>query len=204
MCTDNEQQRYRVNVAYSNGSVGAVIRLLTARPTPIRRLNQSVPKILADATERCLQKDPEHRFGSVMELWGQLQRVSFFPPPEPPPPISLAARNSYLAGWLAVLALGLAVFGTAALRGLPSWSFGVLAGLFASLAALTSPSLRGAIQSRGGLREVLRQWRPGSTPSAIGAPATSGPEIPEGPVQNDSTQDRGSPGPAPDPPHGPT
>jgi serine/threonine protein kinase len=140
-----------------------LVQHVTSRPVPIRRLNHSVPKVLADAIERCLQKDPAQRFDSVMELWGQLQRVNFFPEAAPPPPTSFAARNSYLAGWLAVMALASALYGTAAISTLPSWSFFALAGLFAILAALLSPTLREAIDIRGGVREIVRQLIRGLT-----------------------------------------
>ncbi len=50
------------------------------RPEHIRRLNSSVPKNFADAIMRCLEKDPWDRFSTTMELWGELQKVSFFPP----------------------------------------------------------------------------------------------------------------------------
>ena len=38
MCADVDQQRYRINVGYSNGSVGAVIRLLPNAPIPLEDL----------------------------------------------------------------------------------------------------------------------------------------------------------------------
>ena len=49
------------------------------KPVPIRRLNMSVPKKFADAIMRCLEKDPWDRFSTTMELWSELQDVSFFP-----------------------------------------------------------------------------------------------------------------------------
>jgi twitching motility protein PilT len=50
MCADSEQQRYRVNVAYSNGSVGAVIRLLPREPIPLEDLR--LPSIVTEMTRR--------------------------------------------------------------------------------------------------------------------------------------------------------
>ena len=69
------------------------------KPVPIRRINTSVPKNFADAIMRCLEKDPWDRFGTTMELWGELQNVSFFPAnteikpssPRPGTPIKVVA-----------------------------------------------------------------------------------------------------------------
>jgi hypothetical protein len=47
---------------------------------PIRNVNTSVPKNFADAIMKCLEKDPWDRWGTTMELWSELQTVSFFPP----------------------------------------------------------------------------------------------------------------------------
>ena len=49
------------------------------KPVHIRSLNTSVPKNFADAIMRCLEKDPWDRFSTTMELWSELQNVSFFP-----------------------------------------------------------------------------------------------------------------------------
>jgi serine/threonine protein kinase len=69
------------------------------KPVPIRQVNTSVPKNFADAIMRCLEKDPWDRFSTTMELWSELQNVSFFPtnteirPSSPPPgtPIKVVA-----------------------------------------------------------------------------------------------------------------
>lgn len=69
------------------------------KPVPIRRLNTSVPKKFADAIMRCLEKDPWDRFSTTMELWSELQDVSFFPTnteikpssPRPGTPIKVVA-----------------------------------------------------------------------------------------------------------------
>ena len=49
------------------------------KPVHIRRVNTSVPKNFADSIMRCLEKDPWDRFSTTMELWSELQNVSFFP-----------------------------------------------------------------------------------------------------------------------------
>ncbi|RME77114.1 MAG: FHA domain-containing protein, partial [Planctomycetota bacterium] len=43
-------------------------KLLHEMPTPVRELNPDVPAPVAAIVERCLQKDPEARFGSMREL----------------------------------------------------------------------------------------------------------------------------------------
>jgi serine/threonine-protein kinase len=47
-------------------------------PTPIREINPTVPKELAEAVMRCLEKDPRQRFGTALELRATLDAVSFF------------------------------------------------------------------------------------------------------------------------------
>lgn len=50
MCIDDNQQRYRLNVAHSNGAVGAVIRLLPRAPIPLADLK--LPPVVEAATLR--------------------------------------------------------------------------------------------------------------------------------------------------------
>ena len=57
-----------------------LVKHIDEKPVPIRNLNTSVPKNFADAIMRCLEKDPWDRFATTMELWNELQKVSFFPP----------------------------------------------------------------------------------------------------------------------------
>ena len=57
-----------------------LVKHIDEKPVPIRNLNTSVPKNFADAIMRCLEKDPWDRFATTMELWNELQNVSFFPP----------------------------------------------------------------------------------------------------------------------------
>jgi serine/threonine protein kinase len=47
-------------------------------PVPIRELNPTIPKELADAIMRCLAKDPWKRFSTALELRATLDTVSFF------------------------------------------------------------------------------------------------------------------------------
>src|SRR5687767_8832566 len=50
---------------------------MTELPPPIRKINPSVPKSMADAIEKCLEKSPEHRFQNAMALSETLQQVTF-------------------------------------------------------------------------------------------------------------------------------
>lgn len=50
MCSDGDGHRYRVNVGYANGSVGAVIRLLPRAPRPLAELR--LPPIVEELTHR--------------------------------------------------------------------------------------------------------------------------------------------------------
>ena len=47
-------------------------------PVPLRELNPTIPKGLADAIMRCLQKDPWERFPNALDLRGALEAVTFF------------------------------------------------------------------------------------------------------------------------------
>jgi serine/threonine protein kinase len=47
-------------------------------PVPLRELNPTIPKGLADAIMRCLQKDPWDRFPNALDLRGALEAVTFF------------------------------------------------------------------------------------------------------------------------------
>lgn len=50
MCVDTDGQRYRVNVGYANGTIGAVIRLLPRNPIPLEEL--FLPPIVEEMTRR--------------------------------------------------------------------------------------------------------------------------------------------------------
>jgi serine/threonine protein kinase len=47
-------------------------------PVPLRELNPTIPKSLADAIMRCLQKDPWERYPNALDLRGALEAVTFF------------------------------------------------------------------------------------------------------------------------------
>ncbi len=49
-------------------------------PVPIRDVNPTIPKDLADAIMRCLEKVPSARFATAMELRSALDAVTFFTP----------------------------------------------------------------------------------------------------------------------------
>ena len=50
MCVDTDQQRYRVNVGWFNGSTGSTIRILANEPLPLESLK--LPPIVEDMTHR--------------------------------------------------------------------------------------------------------------------------------------------------------
>ncbi len=89
------------------------------KPVPIRRVNTSVPKNFADAIMRCLEKDPWDRFSTTMELWSELQNVSFFPTnteikpssPRPGTPIKVVAGIAAI-GLIAGFMMGRVVYQT--------------------------------------------------------------------------------------------
>lgn len=47
-------------------------------PVPLRDLNPTIPKGLADPIMRCLEKDPWDRFPTALDLRGALEAVTFF------------------------------------------------------------------------------------------------------------------------------
>jgi serine/threonine protein kinase len=91
------------------------------KPVPIRHINTSVPKNFADAIMRCLEKDPWDRFSTTMELWNELQNVSFFPTnteikpssPRPGTPIKVVAGIAAI-GLIAGFMMGRVVYQTTA------------------------------------------------------------------------------------------
>src|SRR5688572_15180837 len=114
-------------------------------PAPLRRNNPSIPKGLADAIERCLEKNPEHRFQSAMELSEALQQVTFGIEMEP----AVIEPRNYAMPFFAGIALAcnvLASLGTATIASITTrelWWFTVG---FAALALLTSPIGRSATE----------------------------------------------------------
>lgn len=118
---------------------------VSSRPMSIRQINPSVPFALADAVERALEKLPEDRFESVMDMWDQAQRVTFFrevdgaPAPDVPP---MAGRASAALLTLAVVAGVLAWWGATGVLHLAWWQWAAVAGGAAVLAVAASPWLR--------------------------------------------------------------
>ena len=106
-------------------------------PPAIRKINPSVPKGLADAIERCLEKRPDDRFPNAMALSEALQQVTFGIEMEPQ---AIEPRN-YAMPFFAGLALAcnvLASLGpTAAV--ISTQEFWWFTAGFAGLALLTSP-----------------------------------------------------------------
>jgi serine/threonine protein kinase len=73
---------------------------------PMRDINPTIPKELADAVMRCLSKDPADRFRTALELRGALESVTFFGAPGEP---GGRAALSGVRGTLVVLIAGLAL-----------------------------------------------------------------------------------------------
>ena len=80
-------------------------------PVPLREFNPTIPKGLADAIMRCLEKDPGARFATALDLRGALEAVTFFSEPgratgaqaasgTQPSLLILAAAAGFLAGLL--------------------------------------------------------------------------------------------------------
>lgn len=142
-----------------------VIAAHVAEPvTPVRRLNPSVPKALADAVEKCLAKDPELRFQNAMELSDALQRVTFGTEAVP---ATYRPRNyamPFFAG-MAVATDLLAMLGTPWLAALtPADLFYATAG-FGFLALLCSPVVRAAtVPLSESLVDRARRLLPGKGP----------------------------------------
>ena len=107
-------------------------------PPPIRRNNPSVPKRMADAIEKCLEKRPEDRFQNAMALSEELQQVVFGIETEP---VVVEPRN-YAMPFFAGLALAtnvLASLGASTIAALTTRELWFFTAGFAALAILTSP-----------------------------------------------------------------
>lgn len=129
------------------------------RPQPIRRANPSVPKSLADAIEKCLEKRPEDRFQSASELSDALQQVTFGIEAER---AAYEPRN-YAMPFFAGLALAFDVFATLGaerMAGLSTRDMWYFTGAFAALALITSPVARAAtVPLSSDLVQLVRRWR---------------------------------------------
>lgn len=106
---------------------------VSEKPTPIRKLNPSVPLLLARALERCLEKAPEDRYQSASELAGDLLEVSFLSDAEPAEPPKRNFAMPFFAGVAAESAV-YAYFGR-------PWMW-ALAGGFGAIAVFVSPVVR--------------------------------------------------------------
>jgi len=128
-------------------------------PEPIRRVNPSVPKSLADAIERCLEKEPARRFQDAMQLSEVLQQVTFGIEVER---AKYEPRN-YAMPFFAGLALAcdvLATIGVQAVAALTTRDLWYFTGAFALLALLTSPVARAAtVPLSEELGAKLAHWR---------------------------------------------
>ena len=128
---------------------------VTDRPEPIRKKHPSVPRGLAEAVERCLEKRPEDRFQSAAELSTALQLVVFASDvelDEPAPP-------NYAMPFFAGLSVECAAFAALDIRplfiALTSTELWYMAGGFGLLAVLLSPVARAAT---GPLDAEMRDW----------------------------------------------
>src|SRR5215467_8905672 len=59
-------------------SAEILAKQINEAPVPLRELNPTIPKGLADAIMRCLAKDPWERFPTALDLRGALEAVTFF------------------------------------------------------------------------------------------------------------------------------
>lgn len=121
-------------------------------PEPVRKLNPSVPKILADAIMRCLSKDPADRFQDARELSVELQRVTFGEPQS-----DVEVRPNF--AWPFFLGTTAIAMATAILaRQIGSLDASVLwwiAGGFGLIAILCSPVARPSTEP---VVHMARQW----------------------------------------------
>ena len=128
-------------------------------PPPIRKNNPSVPKRMADAIEKCLEKKPEHRYQNAMALSEDLQQVEFGIEAEP---VAIEPRN-YAMPFFAGLALAgniMASLGANTIVTLTTRELWLFTAGFAALALLTSPvgrSLTEPLSER--VIETFERWR---------------------------------------------
>ncbi len=127
---------------------------VTDRPQPIRKTNPSVPRGLAEAVERCLEKNPDDRFPNAAELSYALQNVVFASDIEMPeaPPANYAMP--FFAG-LAVECAAFAALGIRPVFALTSAELWYMAGAFAMRSGMLAPVARA---STGPLDADLRDW----------------------------------------------
>jgi serine/threonine protein kinase len=127
---------------------------VTDRAEPIRRNNPSVPRALADAVEKCLEKNPEDRFQSAGDLSRALQEVVFASDPDVPEP----APPNYAMPFFAGLSFECAAFAALGIRpvfALTSVELWYMAAGFGVLAVFLSPVARAATEPLDG---EMRSW----------------------------------------------
>jgi serine/threonine protein kinase len=157
-----------------------IVKHVTEEPVPVRRLNPSVPRPLADAVQQCLAKHPDDRFGSAMDLWAALQEVTFFPATDVAAEGAAGSPFSvytYVFVWLAAISLGFATCGGNPLEGLSWRNYLYLAALLLTLAALVSPALREGNLGRPigeYVRELIDDWRGRKADKAVLAEPADG------------------------------
>jgi serine/threonine protein kinase len=141
---------------FQGGSAHAVLAgHVTDRPEPIRKRHPSVPRELAEAVERCLEKLPEDRFQSAAELSIALQSVVFASDVQLDEP----APANYAMPFFAGLSVECAAFAALGIRpmfiALSSAELWYMAGGFGVLAILLSPVARAATEP---LDAEFRDW----------------------------------------------
>lgn len=107
------------------------------RPLPIRRLNPSVPRAMAEAVERCLAKEPEERFQSAGEFAAAIENVTF----ASDAPIPVRPRSNLAMPFFAGVSLEAAVY--AWLASPIWWTVAAGAGI---VAIMLSPVARAATE----------------------------------------------------------
>ncbi|MGH7678762.1 MAG: serine/threonine-protein kinase [Gemmatimonadaceae bacterium] len=113
------------------------------KPEPIRKRNPSVPRSMADAVERCLEKNPDDRFQKATELSDALQNVTFGIEAER----AAHEPRNYAMPFFAGLALAcdiIATVGVPVVATLTTRDMWYLTGGFVLLAVMTSPLARAA------------------------------------------------------------
>jgi serine/threonine protein kinase len=127
---------------------------VTDRPEPIRRTNPSVPLALAEAVEKCLEKNPEDRFQTAGELSQALQDVVFASDTDAP----AAAPPNYAMPFFAGLALECGVFAALGIRpvfAMTSAELWYMAAGFGAIAVMLSPVARATTDPLDG---EMRSW----------------------------------------------
>jgi serine/threonine-protein kinase len=128
---------------------------VTDRPEPIRKRHPSVPRGLAEAVERCLEKRPDDRFQSAGELSAALQMVVFASDAD----VSEPAPTNYAMPFFAGLSIECAAFAALGVQpaflALSATGLWYLAGAFGLVSVLVSPVARAAT---GPLDAELRDW----------------------------------------------